>query len=69
MKLKKKQDQSVNTLIFLRRRNKIAIEGVTETKFEAETEGMIIQRLFYLGIHPINNHKTQTLLWMPQRAC
>jgi hypothetical protein len=40
------------------------MEGVTET------EGMTIQRLPHLGIHPINNHQTpQTLLWMPTRAC
>ena len=29
----------------------------------AETKGMTIQRLPHLGIHPINNHQTQTLLW------
>jgi hypothetical protein len=34
------------------------------SKFGVETEGMTIQRLPYLGIHPINNHQTQTLLWM-----
>jgi hypothetical protein len=68
MKLKKKEDQSVNTSICLRRGNKIPMEGVTETKCGAETEGMTIQRLPHLGIHPINNHQTQTLLWMPTRA-
>jgi hypothetical protein len=41
--------------------NKIPMEGVTETKFEAEPEGMTIQRLPHLGIHTINNHQTQTL--------
>jgi hypothetical protein len=45
------------------------MEGVKETKCGAETEGMTIQRLPHLGIHPINNHQTQTLLWMPTRAC
>jgi hypothetical protein len=30
---------------------------------------MTIQRLPHLGIHLINNHQTQTLLWMPTRAC
>jgi hypothetical protein len=45
MKLKNKEDQSVNTSILLRRRNKIPMEGVTETKCGAETEGMTIQRL------------------------
>jgi hypothetical protein len=39
MKLKKKEDQSVDTLFLLRRGNKIPMEGVTETKFGAETEG------------------------------
>jgi hypothetical protein len=69
MKLKKKEDQSVDTSILLRRENKTPMEGFTETKFGAETEGMTIQRLFHLGIHPINNHQTQTLLQMPTRPC
>jgi hypothetical protein len=68
MKLKKKEDQSVDTSIFLRRGNKIPIEGVTETESGAETEGKTIQRLPHLGIHPIYNHQTQTLLWMPTSA-
>jgi hypothetical protein len=38
MKLMKEEDQSVDTLILLRRGNKI--EGVTKTNFGAETEGM-----------------------------
>jgi hypothetical protein len=65
MKLKKKEDQSVDTSVLLRRGNKIPTEVVTETKCEAETEGMTIQRLPHLGIHLINNHQNQTLLWMP----
>jgi hypothetical protein len=69
MKLKEKEDQSVDTLILLRRGNKIPMEGVTETKFRVETEGMTIQKLPHLGIHPINNHQTQTLLHMPTRFC
>jgi hypothetical protein len=40
------------------------MEGVTKTKYKAETEGKAIQRLLHLGIHPINDHQTQTLLWM-----
>jgi hypothetical protein len=43
------------------------MEGVTETKFRSELEGRTIQRLPQLGIHPINNHQTQTLLHMPAR--
>jgi hypothetical protein len=65
MKLKKKEDQSVDTSIHLRRGNKIPMEGVTETKFRAD----IIHRLSHLSIHPIYNHQTQTLLWMPRSAC
>ena len=68
MKLKKKEDESVDTFTVLRRGNKIPMEGVIETKFRTGTEGMTIQRLPHLGIHPINNHQTQTLLQMPTRA-
>jgi hypothetical protein len=68
MKLKKKEDQSVDTSIILRRGNKIPMEGVTETKFRAETEGRIIQRLPHLRINSINNHQTQTLWQMPTKA-
>jgi hypothetical protein len=49
MKLKKKEDQSVDTSFLLRMGNKIPMEGVTETKFGAETEGQTIQKLPYLG--------------------
>jgi hypothetical protein len=38
MKLKKKEDYSVDSSVLLKRGNKILIEGVTETKCEAETE-------------------------------
>ena len=38
MKFKKKEDKSVDTLILLRKGNKIPMEGVMETKCEAETE-------------------------------
>jgi hypothetical protein len=44
MKLKK-EDQSVDVSIFLRRENKIFTGGNTETKCRAETEGKVIQRL------------------------
>jgi hypothetical protein len=69
MKLKRKEEQSVDTSFLLRMGNKIPMEGVTETKFGAETEGRTIQRLLHPGIHPINNHQTQTLLQMPTRFC
>jgi hypothetical protein len=67
MKLKKKEDQSVDTSFHLRMGNKIPMEGDTETKFRAEMEGRTIQRLPHPGIHPIYNHQTQTLLHMPAR--
>jgi hypothetical protein len=69
MKLKKKEDQSVDTSLLLTMGNKIPMEGVTETKFRGNTEGKTIQRLPHLGIHPIYNHQTQTLLHMPERFC
>jgi hypothetical protein len=48
----------INEVFLLRMGNKIPMEGITETKFGAETEGRTIQRLPHLGIHPINNHQT-----------
>ena len=69
MKLKKKEDQSVDTSLFLRMGNKIPMEGVTETKLRVEMEGKTIQRLPHLGIHPIYDHQNQTLLLMPERFC
>jgi hypothetical protein len=68
MKLKKKEDQSVGILVLLRRGNKMPMEGVTETKFGAETEGVTIQRLPHMEIHPIYSHQMQTVLWMPRIA-
>jgi hypothetical protein len=68
-KKKKKEDQCVDNLFLLRRWNIITVEGVTETNFRAETEGMTIQKLPHLGIHPINNHQTQSLFQMPTIAC
>jgi hypothetical protein len=69
MKLKKKEDQSVGTSILLRTGNKIPMEGVTETKFRAETEGRTIQRMPHLEIYLTYNHQTQTVLWILTWAC
>ena len=69
MKLKKKEDQSVDALVHLRKGNKIFMGTNTETKCGAETEGKAIQRLSHLGIHPIYSYQTQALLWMPGSAC
>ena len=68
MKFKKKEDQSMNILVLFGRRNKTAMGGDIETKCGAETEGKAIQRLPYLGIHPINCHQNPTLLWMTRSA-
>jgi hypothetical protein len=59
MKLKKKEEQNVDTPLLLRRGNKIPIGGDTEIKCGAETEKKIIQRLPHLRIHPTYNHQTQ----------
>jgi hypothetical protein len=66
MKLKKEEDQS---LWFLLEGGKITMEEVTEEKCGAKSKGITIQRLPNLGIYHINNHQTQTLLWMPTSAC
>ena len=68
-KMKKKEDQRVDTSPLVRLWNKIPMEGVTETKFGAKTKGWTIQRLPYPGIHPIISHQMQTLLHMPARFC
>jgi hypothetical protein len=65
MKLKKK-DQSVDTLVLLRREINIPTEVVTECGAQ---EGKAIHRLLHLGIHPIYNHQIQILMWMPSSAC
>jgi hypothetical protein len=68
-KIKKSEDQWVDTSILLRIGNKIPMKGVTETKCGAKTKGWTIQRLPHLGIHPIISHQTQTLLHRPARFC
>ena len=68
-KIKKKEDQRVDTSLLLRIGNKIPMEGVTETKCGAKIKGWTIQRLPHSGIHPIISHQTQTLLHMPARFC
>jgi hypothetical protein len=42
MKLKKKEEQSVDTVPLLRIGNKTSMEGITETKFGAEMKGWTI---------------------------
>ena len=69
MKLMKKEDQNVDTSFLFRMGNKIPMEGVTKTKFTAETVERTIHRLPHLGIHSIYNYQTQTILHMPARFC
>ena len=69
MKLKKNEDQSVDTLPFLRIGNKTPMEGVTETKFGAETKERSIYRLPYPGIHSIISLQKLTPLHTLARFC
>ena len=68
-KIKKKEDQCMDTSFLLRIGNKIPMKGVTETKFVAKMKGWTIQRLPNPGVHPIISHQTQTLLHMPAKFC
>jgi hypothetical protein len=63
MKLKKNEDQNVDTLTLLRIGNKTPMEGVTEIKFGAETKGWTIWRLPHLVIHPIISLQTLTFAY------
>ena len=63
MKIKKKEDQNVDTLVLL------PVGRDTETNCGAVTEGKAIQRLAHLGIHPIYSYQTQIVLWIPASAC
>jgi hypothetical protein len=69
MKLKKMEDQSMDTSVPFRRENKILMGRNMETKCGAEVEGKATQKLPLLGIHPIYSHQTQTFLWMPRSIC
>jgi hypothetical protein len=69
MKLKKKEDQTVDASVFLRRGNKIFMGGNMEAKCGSENEGKAIQRLPHLGIHLIYRYQAHILLWMPRSAC
>ena len=56
MKFKEKEGQKVDASVFLRRENKTLMGGNKGTNREAGIGEKIIQRLSYLGIHPICNH-------------
>jgi hypothetical protein len=58
MKLKKKENQSVDASVVLSRGNKILTGGNMEIKCGAETERKAIQRLPHLRNHPIYSCQT-----------
>ena len=57
MKLKMKEDQSVEASVLLRRGTKILTGGNMQTKCEAETERKAIQRLPHLKFIPYTDNK------------
>jgi len=65
----KKEDQSVDASVFLRRGNEILTGGNTEKKCDAETEGKAIQRVPPMDSHPTCSQQTTSLLGMPRDAC
>jgi hypothetical protein len=67
MKLKKNEDQNVDTLPLLRIGNKTPMEGVTEKKLGTEMKGWTIQRLVHPGVYPIITYQMQTVLHIPAR--
>jgi hypothetical protein len=62
MKFKKKKNQSVHNSVLLRRGKEILMGANMEIKCGADTEEKAVQRLTHLGIHPIYNHQSQTLV-------
>jgi hypothetical protein len=69
MKIKKNEEQSVDTLPLLRIGDKTPMEGVRAVKFGAETKGWTIQRLPHLVIHPIISLQMVIPLHTPARFC
>jgi hypothetical protein len=69
MKLKKKEDQSVDASVIFRRGNKILTRGKVGKKCGTETEGKAIQRLPYMGLYHIYSCQNHTLLILPGSAC
>jgi hypothetical protein len=66
MKLKKKEDQIVDTSFLLRRGNKITMKGELQRQhLELRLKEGLSRHCPIWGFTPINNHQTQTLLHMP----
>ena len=68
MKLKKKEDPSMDTPVLLRRGDKKPTGGYTKTSVEQRLKERPSRDCLTWGIHPIYSHQTQTLLWMPRSA-
>jgi hypothetical protein len=62
VKLKNKEDHSVDASVLLRRGNKKPMAGSMERKSRAETERKATQRLPHMELYPIYKHQNQTLL-------
>jgi hypothetical protein len=69
MKLKKKEQQYLDAAVLLRRGKNILMGGNLGTKCGTESEGKTIQRIPHLGICPICNRQSQTLVWVTRSAC
>ena len=64
-KIKKRDNQWVDTSFLLRIGNKIPMKGVTETKFGAKMKGWTIQRLLHPGIPDTIAYASKILLKGP----
>jgi hypothetical protein len=62
MKPKKKEDQSVDASVLLRRGNKTLIEEISRQSVEQRLKGRLSINLLQLGILPIYCHQTWMLL-------
>jgi hypothetical protein len=69
MKLKKKENQTVDTSVLLRRGNKILIKVNMETKCGTEIKGTAIQRLPQPGDPSHIQSPNPDLFQMPRSAC
>jgi hypothetical protein len=65
VKLKKKEDQSMDASVLLRRGSEILMRGNKETKCEAGTDRKATQRLSQLEIHP----KPRDTVTKPRHYC
>jgi hypothetical protein len=69
MKFTKKEEQSVDTLILLRRGKQNTHGRSYRDKVWSRDWRNDYPEIIHLGIHPIYSNQTQILLWMPRCAC